>query len=130
MIPPANLGALERSLYRQLLILALIAAGISLAFGGVDAACAAALGIAGALGYYVLLGMQVRRQLAFGRASHLLVVIVSMLGRQVLTMAAPALAFLYFRPHWWLALITLIVARHWVIAAAWQRPALAPAGRG
>ncbi|HEY9721087.1 MAG TPA: hypothetical protein V6D47_03690 [Oscillatoriaceae cyanobacterium] len=130
MIPPVSLGALERSLHGQLLILAFIAAGISLAFGGLDAAAASALGIAGAMGYYVLLGMQVRRQLAFGHASHLLVVIVSMLGRQVLTMAAPAIAFMYFRPHWWLSLITLIVARHWVMVAAWPGTVLTPASRG
>jgi hypothetical protein len=120
MIPPNSLAAIERKLYAHLMLFAAASAVVGMVCGGVAMAGSAAMGVAGALAYYFLLGMQVRRQTALGRPSHLIVVIVSLLGRQIITMAAPALCFLWFGAAWWPSLITLIVARHWVMLIGWQ----------
>lgn len=123
MITPNSLVSIERKLYLHLSLFAGVGAAAGMAIGGGTMAGAAVMGVLGAMAYYLLLGMQVRRQVALGRPSHLLVVIVSLLGRQIISMAAPYLAFVWFGSAWWLSLVTLLVARHWVMLIGWQASA-------
>ena len=85
----------------------------------------AAIGVAASVLYYMMLGVQVRKQVAIGRPPNLLAVLVSLFGRQVVCLAAPAACYFLIGQGWWASLITMVIARHWVMVAGWSRPAAA-----
>ena len=118
---PTDLNSIERALYKQLTAMALVCVGVCGALGAWSAAASGAIGIAATVLYYMMLGVQVRKQVAIGRPPHLLAVIVSLFGRQVVCLAAPTACFFFIGQGWWVSLITMVVARHWVMVAGWSR---------
>lgn len=117
------LGRLEARLYKQLLVLAAVCGGLGAALGGVAWAAAAALGPVAAIAYYALLAMSTRRVFSAGRVPAPIVVIFGLAGRQVISLAAPAACFFWLGQPWLACLFTLVVARHWILVAAWPRDA-------
>ena len=129
-LPPDRdiLGRLEVTLYKQLLVMAVACGLVGAIFGGPDWAIAAALGPLAGIAYYALLAMSTRRVFASGRVPAPLFVILGLAGRQAVSLAAPALCFFWLGQPWLACLLTLVVARHWILVAAWPRgAALAPA---
>ena len=114
-LPPDNLSASQRTLTVQLAAMMVLSLGVGLAFGAWDWGVAAGAGFLAAIIYFVLLGMQVRRTLASGRQLNVAAIIVSLLGRQVICFLAPLLCFYYLGQAWWACVITLLIARHWVM---------------
>ncbi|MNS24214.1 hypothetical protein D3C72_560500 [compost metagenome] len=119
---PYDLRSIERTLYKQLVAMALVSLGVFGMLGAWGAAVSATVGVVAAILYYMMLGVQVRKQVAIGRPPHVLAVIASLFSRQVVSLAAPAVCFFYVGEGWWASLITLVVARHWVMVAGWSRP--------
>lgn len=127
MTPPRTpLAAIENTLSRHLLVgggaVALVA-GIGL---GAPVGLGVLLGMLTAAIYYRLLGVQVRRQLPDAgapRASALPLVVVSLAGRQAVCLGGLLLSLKTLGwSGFWAALAALLVARHWVIAAALLAP--------
>ena len=122
------LRRLETSLYKQLLVLTVVCGAIGGILGGPEWGLAAALGPLAGMGYYALLAMSTRRVFSAGRVPAPIVLIFGLAGRQVLSLAAPALCFFWLGQPWLACLLTLVVARHWILVAAWPRgAALTPA---
>jgi hypothetical protein len=115
---PDHLRTIETSLYKQLVAMALLVLGLGAIVGGWQMGLSAAIGVVTAIFYYMMLGVQVRKQVAIARPPNLLAVILSLFGRQVICLAAPAACFFLIGQGWWASLITLVVARHWVMVAA------------
>lgn len=131
MTPAADrdhLSRLETSLYKQLLVMAGVCGLSGALFGGPPWAIAAALGPLAGIAYYALLAMSTRRVFSAGRVPAPIFVIFGLAGRQAVSLAAPALCFFWLGQPWLACLLTLVVARHWILVAAWPRGgALAPA---
>ena len=125
-LPPYSLRSIERPLYLQLAALAACAVGAGFVFGAAAWGLSAGAGFLTAIAYYILLGVQVRRTLARGKQPHVLVFIISMLGRQVISFAAPVACYFTFGQAWWACLVTLLVARHWVMVVSMQGQSAAP----
>lgn len=119
-IAPDHLARIERRLYSQLAAMALLSAGVGVAMGAWMYGVCGAIGVLTAMFYFALLGAQVRRQLAKGRQPNALVMMASLLGRQVICLAAPAFCFFAFGQAWLACLITLLIARHWVMIVGWN----------
>jgi hypothetical protein len=115
-----NLRAIEQPLYAQLLLMAVVSLMVGTVLGGLNWGLAAAAGVVTAMGYYRLLAVQVRRQFAVRRVPPMLLIIVALAGRQALCLAVPALCFFTLGNAWLACLITLVVARHWVMIVAWR----------
>lgn len=126
MTPSADrdlLSRLETSLYKQLLVMAVVCGALGALFGGPPWAFAAALGPIAGIAYYALLATTTRRVFAAGRVPAPIVVIFGLAGRQAVSLAAPALCFFWLGQPWLACLLTLVVARHWILVAAWPRGA-------
>lgn len=121
-----DLSHIERTLYKQLMAMALVCFGACGLLGAWGAAVSGVIGIAATVLYYMMLGVQVRKQVAIGRQPHLLAVVVSLFARQVVCLAAPTACFFFIGQGWWASLITMVIARHWVMVAGWSRDAAAP----
>jgi hypothetical protein len=123
---PDHLRSIETKLYKQLAAMAVLVLGLGGALGDWRLGLSATIGVAAAILYYMMLGVQVRKQVAIGRQPNLLAVLLSLFGRQVVCLAAPTACFFLIGQGWWASLITLVVARHWVMVVASLRDA-APA---
>ena len=118
---PYSLATIERPLYTHLLIMAVAGLGVGYMVGGWSYAGSAAVGVFAAILYYMMLGVQVRRQLGQGRRPNMLTMVLSFMGRQAVSLLAPTLCFIFLGQGWWLSLVTLVIARHWVLVVAWPR---------
>jgi hypothetical protein len=123
---PDSLSAIQRPLLTQLAWLALAFGLIGLAWGGWRAGVCAMVGCGGAIAYYWLLGIQIRQHMALQRLPGILRIIFALVMRQAVSFLAISFCYFYLRPVWWVALITLTIARHWIFVFAWRRnkPAL------
>ncbi len=124
MTPAADrdpLSRLETSLYQQLLVMSVACGSVAAIFGGPPWAIAAALGPLAGIAYYALLAMSTRRVFSAGRVPAPIIVIFGLAGRQAVSLAAPALCFFWLGQPWLACLLTLVVARHWILVAAWPR---------
>lgn len=117
---PDQLASIERRLYTQLGGLVIATAGLGVGFGAWTFGIAGAIGFLTAIFYFVLLSAQVRRQIAKGRQPNALVMVASLLGRQVICLAAPAFCFYAFGPAWLACVVTLLIGRHWVMVVGWN----------
>lgn len=115
-----NLRAIEQPLHIQLLFMAVVSLVTGAVIGGPKVGLAAALGVLTAMGYYKLLAAQVRRQFAFRRVPPLMLIIGALAGRQLLCLAVPAACFFTLGTAWLACLVTLVVARHWIMIVAWR----------
>lgn len=122
---PDHLARIERRLYTQLGGLVVASAGIGMVLGGWQLGLAGAIGFLTAIFYFMLLSAQVRRQLARGRQPNALVMVASLLGRQVICLAAPAFCFFAFGQAWLACVVTLLIGRHWVMVVGWNMHTLA-----
>jgi hypothetical protein len=119
MTPAADhLSSIERSLYTHLVAMALVVGGAGVLAGDWRLGASGVVGVGAAILYYMMLGVQIRKQVAIGRAPSMLAVLLSLFGRQVVSLAAPAACFFLIGQGWWASLVTLVVARHWVMVAA------------
>jgi hypothetical protein len=116
-------------LYKQLLALALASGLVGVFGGGWDWGLSAAAGPLAGLGYYALLAGYTRRLFAVGRVPFVLLLVLSLVGRQLVCVGALAFCYFQFGQPWLACLATLFVSRHWVLVAAWSpaKLALAPA---
>jgi hypothetical protein len=116
MMATTTIPALERALTRQMLpVLAfLIAASAIPAVHGV--AVTLALGWGAAWLYYVILGRGVRKLFERGERAHPHA--GQVLVRQGVCLLALSIAFRWYGDLGWLALVSLLVGRHWILVAA------------
>ena len=122
---PDHLASIERRLYTQLGGMVIATAGLGVVLGAWQWGVAGAIGFLTAIFYFMLLSAQVRRQLARGRQPNALVMVASLLGRQVICLAAPAFCFFALGQAWLACVVTLLIGRHWVMVVGWNLHMLA-----
>lgn len=125
-LPPDSLRSIQRPLYIQLAAMAIAAMGVGFVLGAPNWGISAGVGFLTAIVYYVLLAAQVRRTLGRGKLPHVLVLIISMLGRQVVCFLGPLACLYAFGQAWLACLVTLLIARHWVMVISLQGHGHAP----
>lgn len=121
---PHHLHAIEKPLYTQLGFFAIASLAVGMLAGGPAYGAAACAGVLAAVLYYMMLGVQVRRQAAMRHAPNLIAIVVSLLGRQIVCLAIPGLCYMLLGEAWWASLVTLFIARHWVMVVGWRVSAL------
>lgn len=124
MIPAPQLVSLktiEQPLYSQLLVLALVAFAIGQLAGGWRWGLSATSGVLAAILYYMMLAVQVRRQFARGRLPNVMILVGALAARQIICLTAPAACFFALGTSWLACLLSLVVARHWILFVAMRR---------
>lgn len=114
---------LQVALYRQLAGAALLAVGAGWLLGRPTWGYAAALGCLATGLYFWMLGIQVLRMTALDRPPAPWRIVLSMLGRQAISVLACLLALGVWGTAWWACLIAILIGRHWVMVVASSRPA-------
>ena len=127
MTPQPAIPTIEKPLYGQLVVMA----GVFFVLGYVCLdwrwGASGAAGVAAAIGYYMLLAAQVRRQFARGFVPSPFILVMSLALRQLICLAVPgACAYYLGQPAWLGSLVTLFIARHWIVVVAWPRAGQAP----
>lgn len=116
---------MQRTLYRDLSLGALVALGAGMALQAPTWGASAALGCLATGLYYWMLGVQVVRMTALDRPPAPFRIVLSMFGRQAVSVLACLLALTVWGTAWWACLIAILIGRHWVMVAATRLPAQA-----
>jgi len=120
--PPDHLRSIERPLQYQLLALAAIVSVLGAFSLGWQWGLAAGAGVVAGMLYYRLLAIQIRGQFARGSRPKPVVMIGCLAMRQIVCLAVPAVCFFALGTAWLASLVTLVVARHWILPVAWIHP--------
>lgn len=114
-----ELGQLEARLHRQLLGMSLLSMGVAFFLVDWTWGVAAALGSLSAQLYFWALAQHTRRVVRAGVRPGNGITSLSIAFRQCLSLLAPAMCFYVWDNAGWMCLATLLLGRHWVVAAAW-----------
>ena len=119
MTSPDPLRSIERKLQTQLWVLAAVALALGTLLGDWRWGVASAAGVGAAMGYYRLLAIQIRAQLGRGSRPALGILVGCLAMRQLFCLAVPGVCCLALGTPWLASLVTLVVARHWILPVAW-----------